>query len=179
MPSTGGGIICLILGGYSLGSWWLEMFSDCKYAQFCRRSAEATRFNLGRNTTALVKPALGAVFLIGGTMNFLQSANQPLLRAAGLVLSLPCVLLLVVALVGMIPFSLPDRMYPEFQLEKRRRLAAESAENTELTGSAPASASRGEQQRTPSDSTTTFTIQKRFRAPARRRRTGRRRKGPL
>ena len=147
MPSTGGGIICLILGGYSLGSWWLEMFSDCKYAQFCRRSAEATRSNLGRNTTALVKPALGAVFLIGGIMNFLQSANQPLLRAAGLVLSLPCVLLLVVALVGIIPFSLPDRMYPEFQLEKRRRLAAESAENAELTGSAPASASGGEQQR--------------------------------
>lgn len=162
MPSTGGGIICLILGGYSLGSWWLEMFSDCKYAQFCRRSAEATRSNLGRNTTALVKPALGVVFLIGGIMNFLQSADQPLLRAAGLVLSLPCVLLLVVALVGIIPFGLPDRMYPEFQLEKRRRLAAESAENTELTGSAPASASGGEQQRTPSDSTTTFAIPKTF-----------------
>ena len=111
---------------------------------------------------ALLTLASGAVFLIGGIMNFLQSADQSLLRAAGLVLSLPCVLLLVVALVGIIPFSLPDRMYPEFQLEKRRRLAAESAENTELTGSAPASASGGEQQRTPSDSTTTFAIPKTF-----------------
>ena len=59
-------------------------------------------------------------------MNSLQSADQPLLRVAGLVLLLPCVLLFVVALVGMIPFSLPDRMYPEFQLEKRRRLATKS-----------------------------------------------------
>ena len=67
------GIGGLVLGGAMLVNWWFEMFSDSWYAELCRSFME--EFNLGRNTTALIEPAVGGFLTSGGGLSLAQAAG--------------------------------------------------------------------------------------------------------
>ena len=109
------GIICIVIGIGTLINWWFEMFSDSSYADLCRSMMDS-EFNLGRNTIAVIEPAIGASMLTGGI--FLLNRNDGSLgQAAGWL----CVFFLTLAVLGVIPFPLPKPMYPEWQMEKRRQ----------------------------------------------------------
>ena len=125
MSSVGMGFGCLVLGGGTLVNWWFEMFSDCGYAQLCRSIMSQGGFYLGRNTIALIEPAIGGFFLFSGCGMLVDSCGIQeefisLLLFGGALLSV------VLFAVGLIPFRLPAPMYPEWQLERRRRRAAQS-----------------------------------------------------
>jgi len=118
------GVIALIIGVGTLVNWWFVMFSDCWYADFQRDLSKAW-FDLGRNTESLITPAAGMMMLVGG---FLAIPDElfPDNREALKFLAAACVICLGVAVLGLIPFRLPGWMYPEWQLERRRRRAQEA-----------------------------------------------------
>lgn len=60
------GLGCVALGGVTLMDWWFEMFSDSGYAQLNRSFMDQPGFYMGRNTIALLKPAIGSMFVFGG-----------------------------------------------------------------------------------------------------------------
>ena len=108
------GIGCLVLGGATLVNWWFEMFSDSGYGELCRDLME--EFGGGRNTIAVVGPAAGVMFLFGGGALVVDNSSPLMwLFAPGVLLSI------VVFLLGLIPLELPRLMYPEGQMERRRR----------------------------------------------------------
>ena len=119
------GVIALIIGVGSLVNWWFVMFSDCWYAEFQRELSKAW-FNLGRNTESLITPAAGMMMLVGGCLAILDEF-LPENRGALKFLAAVCLLCLSVAVLGLIPFRWPGPMYPEWQLERRRRRAQEAA----------------------------------------------------
>ena len=126
MSSVGMGFGCLVLGGGTLVNWWFEMFSDCGYAQLCRSIMSQGGFYLGRNTIALIEPAIGGFFLFSGCGMLVDSCGIQeefisLLLFGGALLSV------VLFAVGLIPFRLPAPMYPEWQMEKRRARAEAAA----------------------------------------------------
>ena len=101
------------------------MFSDCGYAQLCRSIMSQGGFYLGRNTIALIEPAVGSMFAFGGALLLVETSSSEVslpeaFFGGGLFLSM------VLFAVGLIPFRLPAPMYPEWQLERRRRRAAQS-----------------------------------------------------
>ena len=107
------GIGGLVLGGAMLVNWWFEMFSDSWYAELCRSFME--EFNLGRNTTAIVEPSVGGFMIFGGGALLVDNSNSLMwIFGPG---SLVC---LAAAAMGLVPFRLPQFMYPEGQMEKRR-----------------------------------------------------------
>ena len=118
------GVAGLVLGSVVLVNWWFEMFSDCGYAKLCR--SIATSFSPGRNTTALVEPAAGVAFVFGSAGGLLMTVGGMGVRPLPVALLMVAVVAFVVLLLGLIPFPLPAPMYPEWQLEKRQRLAARS-----------------------------------------------------
>lgn len=124
MSSVGMGFGCLVLGGGTLVNWWFEMFSDCGYAKLCR--SIATSFSPGRNTTALIEPAVGVAFVFGSAGGLLMTVGGMGVRPLPVTLLMVAVVAFVVLLLGLIPFPLPAPMYPEWQLERRRRRAAQS-----------------------------------------------------
>ena len=116
------GFGCLVLGGGTLVNWWFEMFSDCGYAQLCRSIMSQGGFYLGRNTIALIEPAVGSMFAFGGALLLVETSGSEVslpeaFFGGGLFLSM------VLFAVGLIPFRLPAPMYPEWQMERRRRRA--------------------------------------------------------
>ena len=119
------GAIALVIGVGSLVNWWFVMFSDCWYADFQRELSKAW-FNLGRNTESLISPAAGMMMLVGGCLAMLDELF-PDNRGALKFLAAVCLLCLGVAVLGLIPFRWPGPMYPEWQLERRRRRAQEAA----------------------------------------------------
>ncbi|MBO3725866.1 hypothetical protein J5X07_12690 [Actinomyces bowdenii] len=134
----------------TLINWWFEMFSDSGYAELCRSLTEE-RFNLGRNTIALIEPAAGIGFTFGGVAILLNHAgmnkDHPLLLfIAGLFF-----FFLAVAALGMLPIPLPKPMYPEWQMDKRRRLATQTASATvdEDRGTTPSTLALKNYQSTP------------------------------
>ena len=118
------GVIALIIGVGTLVNWWFVMFSDCWYADFQRDLSKAW-FDLGRNTESLITPAAGMMMLVGGFLAILDELF-PDNREALKFLAAACVICLGVAVLGLIPFRLPGWMYPEWQLERRRRRAQEA-----------------------------------------------------
>ena len=112
------GVVCLVLGMVTMVNWWFAMFSDHWYGDLGCSFGEG-EFNVGRNTISLILPAVGVAFSIGGC--------GMLLYPSGISGGMPKVLMgtalffVVVALLGLIPFPLPGPMYPEWQLERRRR----------------------------------------------------------
>ena len=118
------GVAGLVLGAVVLVNWWFEMFSDCGYAKLCR--SIATSFSPGRNTTALIEPAVGVAFVFGSTGGLLMTVGGMGVRPLPVTLLMVAVVAFVVLLLGLIPFPLPAPMYPEWQLERRRRRAAQS-----------------------------------------------------
>ena len=118
--------------------WYHEMFSDNPVGEFGR----AFDTNRGKNFTALSQPAggisfvLGALALIGPMVdpNIFSSrhGHSPFWSYWTAVLVLPSMLFMFIALIGIIPFTLPEWMYPEYHAakreEQRRREAAERGE---------------------------------------------------
>ena len=119
------GVGCLFLGGMMFVNWWFAMFSDSGYGKGCRSMLWGD-FSLGRNTVAVIEPAVGVVFVFGGAGGLLMTVGGMGTRPLPVALLMIAVIALMVMLLGLIPFRLPAPMYPEWQLEKRRRRAARS-----------------------------------------------------
>ena len=136
----------LITSGFTLGSsmiyfWYYEMFSDGPVGEFGR----AFDTNRGKNFTALSQPAggisfvLAALALIGPMIDpdifSSRHGHSPFWSYWTAVFVLPSMLFMFIALIGIIPFTLPEWMYPEYHAakreEQRRREAAERGESEE------------------------------------------------
>ncbi|WP_185732057.1 hypothetical protein [Actinomyces bowdenii] len=113
------GIAGILGGGLIMVNWWFEMFSDSAYAQLCRSIMES--HSLGRNTIAIIEPAMGAVVLHCGLI-LLTDKKNPLMQ----ILVPSFFVFLVIAILGLVPLRLPGPMYPEWQMEKRRRRRAQA-----------------------------------------------------
>ena len=118
-------VSAVVLGVGTLVNWGFVMFSDHWYGDLLRGISKSW-FNLGRNTESVISPAAGLLFISAGTCLLLF----PYGPAAGVCddilvsISFICVVILI---LGMFPFRLPGPMYPEWQLERRRRRAQETA----------------------------------------------------
>ncbi|WP_454934652.1 hypothetical protein [Actinomyces oris] len=120
-----GAIGCLALGGITLVNWGFAMFSDHWYADMVRYQSK-TWFNLGRNTESVITPAAGLSFIFFGVGMLLYPVDADE-SAMGWLLGGGAAFFLFAAVLGLIPFRLPGPMYPEWQLERRRRRAQEAA----------------------------------------------------
>ena len=119
------GVVGLFLGGRMFVNWWFAMFSDSGYGKGCRSMLWGD-FSLVRNTVAVIEPAVGVVFVFGGAGGLLMTVGGMGTRPLPVALLMIAVIALMVMLLGLIPFRLPAPMYPEWQLEKRRRRVARS-----------------------------------------------------
>ena len=136
--------LLLIISGITLGSsalyfWYCEMFSD-GFVGWFSRAFNRTRW---KNFIALSQPAGGLFFVFGalalvGPMidpNIFNSrhGHSPFWSYWTAVLVLLSMLFMFIALIGFIPFTLPEWMYPEYHAakreEQRRREAAERGES--------------------------------------------------
>ena len=116
---------CLVLGGLTLVNWGFAMCSDHWYADMVRYQSK-TWFNLGRNTESVITPAAGLSFIFFGVGMLLYPVDADE-SAMGWLLGGGAAFFLFAAVLGLIPFRLPGPMYPEWQLERRRRRAQEAA----------------------------------------------------
>ena len=114
----------VVLGVGTLVNWGFVMFSDHWYGDLLRGISKSW-FNLGRNTESVISPAAGLLFISAGTCLLLfPYGPEPGVCDDILVsISFICVVILI---LGMFPFRLPGWMYPEWQLERRRRRAEET-----------------------------------------------------
>ena len=119
-----GAIGSLALGGLTLVNWGFAMFSDHWYADMVRYQSK-TWFNLGRNTESVITPAAGMFFVVAG-FGMLFFPDPTAGSVWGEVLAALAVAFLALAVVGLIPFRWPGPMYPEWQLERRRRREQEA-----------------------------------------------------
>ena len=110
---------CLVLGGMTMVNWWFIMFSDHWYGELLRAISKYW-FNLGCNTDSLLQPAAGLSFLCFGAGMFLYPVDADK-SAMGWLLGGGAAFFLFVAVLGLIPVRWPGWMYPEWQLERRRR----------------------------------------------------------
>ena len=136
--------LLLIISGFTLGSsalyfWYCEMFSDGFIGWFSR-AFNRTRW---KNFIALSQPAgglffvLGALALIGPMIDpdifNSRHGHSPFWSYWTAVFVLPSMLFMFIALIGFIPFTLPEWMYPEYHAakreERRRREAAQRGED--------------------------------------------------
>ena len=104
------GIGGLVLGGAMLVNWW--------FGELGR--AITDEFNLGRNTTALIEPAVGGFLTSGGGLSLAQAAGFEIGGPLTTLFGIGMFLSLAVGIIGLVPFRLPQFMYPEGQMEKRR-----------------------------------------------------------
>ena len=114
------GIGCVLLGVFPLVAWWFAMFSDSVWGDLAREMLDGV-FSLGRNTIAVVEPAVGSLLVFGGLLLLAQEFG---FENGGIVTSLIGVVFfssLVVAVLGLIPVRLPGWMYPEWHEERRWR----------------------------------------------------------
>ncbi|TFH53336.1 hypothetical protein E4J66_03880 [Actinomyces viscosus] len=102
------------------------MFSGGDWGEAAREMLSGA-FSLGRNTIAVIEPAVGLFFLFGGLLGladpFGVDGDSPIRFLFGI----PTMVSLVVAVLGLIPVRLPGPMYPEWH-EERRWLRAEQAD---------------------------------------------------
>ena len=119
------GFIGLIIGCVTMVNWWFVMFSDSWYGEF-QRGLSGAWFYLGRNTESLITPAAGIMMLSGGWFLFLLEGVGDRRSWTVVCVGVVCLASMALAMLGMFPFRLPGPMYPEWQLEKRRRRAAQS-----------------------------------------------------
>ena len=114
------GIGCVLLGLFPLVAWWFAMFSDSDWGEAAREMLDGA-FNLGRNTIAVIEPAVGSLLMFGGLLLLAQEFG---FENGGLVTSLIGIVFfssLVIAVLGLIPVRLPGWMYPEWHEERRWR----------------------------------------------------------
>ena len=134
-------VVGVAMGVSMLYFWYCEMFSD-GYIGWFERFFNRIRWR-GKNFTALSEPACGLSFALGaiasvGPMidpNIFNSrhGHSPFWSYWTAVLVLLSMLFMFIALIGIIPFTLPEWMYPEYHAakreEQRRREAAERGES--------------------------------------------------
>ena len=119
--------------------WYCEMFSDDSVGKFGR----AFDINRGKNFTALSQPAgglsfiLAALALVGPMIDpdifNSRHGHSPFWSYWTAVLVLPSMLFMFIALIGIIPFTLPEWMYPEYHAAKREeQRKQEAAEHGEI-----------------------------------------------
>ena len=114
------GIGCVLLGTFPLVAWWFAMFSDSDWGEAAREMLDGA-FNLGRNTVAVIEPAVGGFLFFGGMLLLAQAAGFDGEDPVALVFGVPALVSLVVAVLGLIPVRLPGWMYPEWPEERRWR----------------------------------------------------------
>ena len=113
------GVGCVLLGAFPLVAWWFAMFSDSVWGDLAREMLDG-EFNLGRNTIAVVEPAVGGFMLFGGC-GLLTDATGGGDSFLSDLFFIGCLASLVVAVLGLIPVRLPGWMYPEWHEERRWR----------------------------------------------------------
>ena len=114
------GITCILLGGFTFSFWCFAMFSGSDWGEAAREMLDGA-FNLGRNTIAVIEPAVGSLLMFGGLLLLAQEFG---FENGGLATSLIGIIFfssLVVAVLGLIPVRLPGWMYPEWHEERRWR----------------------------------------------------------
>ena len=115
------GIGCILLGVFPLVAWWFAMFSDSDWGEAAREMLSES-FSLGRNTIAVIEPAVGLFFLFVGLLGLADpfgadDGDSPVRLLFGVF----AMVSLVVAVLGLIPVRLPGWMYPEWHEERRWR----------------------------------------------------------
>lgn len=111
--------LAFLFGGLILAQWALAMFSDSTLGKLARSVGNI--FGWWKNSEALTTPAIGLAFLLFGvafTAGTLGMSKQGMRIIV--IVAMAC---MVVALISVIPFRLPDAMYPEKRLEKRQQQA--------------------------------------------------------
>ena len=114
------GAICLVLGGFTFSFWWFAMFSGSDWGEAAREMLDGG-FNLGRNTIAVIEPAVGLFLLFGGLLGLADPFGVDGGSPIRLLFGIPAMVSLVVAVLGLIPVRLPGWMYPEWHEERRWR----------------------------------------------------------
>ena len=118
-------VVALALGGFAIAAWWFAMFSGSDWGEAAREMLDGA-FNLGRNTIAVIEPAVGSLLMFGGLLLLAQEFG---FENGGLVTSLIGIVFfssLVVAVLGLVPVRLPGWMYPEWHEERRWRRAQQA-----------------------------------------------------
>ena len=100
------GITCILLGGFTFSFWCLAMFSDSDWGELAREMLDGG-FNLGRNTIAVIEPALGLCFLFGGLLGLADPVGVNENNPVRSFLTILVLAMLVVAVLGLIPVRLP------------------------------------------------------------------------
>ena len=124
------GFIGLIIGCVTMVNWWFVMFSDSWYGEFQQGLSRAW-FYLERNTESLITPAAGIMMLSGGWFLFLLEGGGDRRSWTVVCVGVVCLASMALAMLGMFPFRLPGPMYPEWQLERRRRAQEAARANWE------------------------------------------------
>ena len=120
------GTTCILLGVFTFSFWWFAMFSDSVWGDLAREMLDGG-FSLGRNTIAVIEPAVGLCFLFGGLLGLADPVGIDENSPVRSFLTIFVLAMLVVAVLGLIPVRLPGWMYPEWH-EERRWLRREQAE---------------------------------------------------
>jgi len=115
----------IFIGLFAVAAWWFAMFSDSVWGDLAREMLDGG-FNLGRNTIAVIEPAVGGFMLFGGC-GLLTDATGGEDNFLSELFFIGCLVSLVVAVLGLVPVRLPGWMYPEWH-EERRWLRAQQAE---------------------------------------------------
>ncbi len=113
-------VVALALGGFAIAAWWFAMFSDSDWGEAAREMLDGG-FSLGRNTIAVIEPAVGLCFLFGGLLGLADPFGVDGDSPIRLLFGIPAMASLVVAVLGLIPVRLPGWMYPEWHEERRWR----------------------------------------------------------
>ena len=109
----------IFIGLFAVAAWWFAMFSDSDWGDLAREMLSES-FSLGRNTIAVVEPAVGGFMLFGGC-GLLTDASGGGDSFLSDLFFIGCLASLVVAVLGLIPVRLPGWMYPEWHEERRWR----------------------------------------------------------
>ena len=109
----------IFIGLFAIAAWWFAMFSDSDWGEAAREMLDGV-FSLGRNTIAVVEPAVGGFMLFGGC-GLLTDATGGGDSFLSDLFFIGCLASLVVAVLGLIPVRVPGWMYPEWHEERRWR----------------------------------------------------------
>ena len=118
-------VVALALGGFAIAAWWFAMFSDSDWGDLAREGLSGV-FSLGRNTIAVIEPAVGSFLVFGGMLLLAQAAGFESDDPVALFFGVPALVSLVVGVLGLVPVRLPGWMYPEWHEERRWRRAQQA-----------------------------------------------------
>ena len=96
------------------------MFSGSDWGEAAREMLDGG-FSLGRNTIAVIEPAVGLFFLFVGLLGLADPFGVVGDSPVRIFFGVPALASLVVAVLGLIPVRLPGWMYPEWHEERRWR----------------------------------------------------------